>query len=211
MNQPTQPTISTLATLRALVPHRPLYFSEARRITELQANRFRELQGIDSAELPEDAITKLPRIRTIEVFHLPTSGVSQWTEGSWVIAVDAGEPWQRQRFSQAHELWHIINYRADDWLCPGGSYQTPSVHREQLADYFAGCLLMPKRHVKRLVGEGLAPTDLADTFGVSLRATQVRLAQLHVVEPRRRCAGTPNPIDPRHWLTVCPSKVRDAA
>jgi Zn-dependent peptidase ImmA (M78 family) len=191
MNQPAQPTISTLATLRALVPHRPLYFNEARRITELQANRFRELQAIDSAELPEDAITKLPRIRTIEVFHLPTSGVSQWTDGGWVIAVDAGEPWQRQRFSQAHELWHIINYRADDWLCAGGSYQSPSVRREQLADYFAGCLLMPKRHVKRLVGQGFGTNDLADTFGVSPRAIEVRLMQLRLNEAKSRCAGPP--------------------
>lgn len=200
MNQPTTSTkpASVLATLRAVVPHRPLYVSEARRITELQANRFRELLDIDTAELPEDAITRLPRIRTIEVFHLPSSGVSQWADGSWIIAVDAREPWQRQRFSQAHELWHIVNWNTEEWLCPGSRYQSPAILREQLADYFAGCLLMPKRYVKRLVGQGYDVNALTDTFGVSLRAIEVRLAQLHLSGPRPRCA-LPGSIDLSGW------------
>jgi Zn-dependent peptidase ImmA (M78 family) len=177
-----------LAYLRGLVPQRPLSFIEARHITELQANRLRGLLNITSAELPPEVIPGLPRIEVIEVSDLPASGASQWSEGKWVIAVNGQESWQRQRFSMGHELWHIINYRTTDFLCPGNRFTSSSAQAERLADYFSGCLHMPKQHLKRLVGEGLDAADLADTFGVSVPAVTVRLNQLGFSQSRSRCS-----------------------
>lgn len=59
---------------------------------------------------------------------------------------------------------------------------------ERLCDYFAGCLLMPKMHVKRLHGQGLDVSQLARAFGVSLPAMRVRLTQLGLMEPTPRCS-----------------------
>ena len=179
MNYTTKPRSgSVLATLRALVPNRPLSFSQALRITELQASRLRELLGITSPELPEETIPALPRVKVIEVVDLPSSGASQWSDGSWVIAVNGLEPWQRQRFSIGHELWHVINHQTAEWLCRPDRFNSAQAISERLADYFSGCLHMPKAHLKRLIGTGLDAEDLADTFGVSVPAVKVRTNQI---------------------------------
>ncbi len=192
MNYTTRTTrpASVLAQLRDLVPERPLSLYEARRITELQAHRLRQLVGVTDPELPDEAITDLPRVRVIEVADLPSSGVSQWSGGKWIIALSGSEPWQRQRFTTGHELWHIINYRTTAWLCPPDRFNTASGKAERLADYFSGCLHMPKGALKRLVGEGLDAEALADTFGVSVPAVMVRLSQLGFNDSRNRCART---------------------
>ena len=100
---------SLLATLRALVPPRPLSYSEAERIAELQASRFRELHGLTQPELPEEAISDLPRFHVTREYDLPVSGLAQWSNGRWLIAINGHEQPARQRFSLAHELFHVIN------------------------------------------------------------------------------------------------------
>lgn len=187
----TIPT-SILARLRALVPKRDLRFSEALRIAELQASRFRELQEIDEPYLPVTAITDLPRISVSSEHGLPVSGLTHWMNGRWLIALNASEPRVRQRFSLAHELFHVISHTNRQWMHPSDDDQASSVAAEQQADYFAGCLLMPKRHIKRLFGEGLSVPQLARAFGTSTRAIEVRLAQLGLSDGRPRCARTDN-------------------
>jgi Zn-dependent peptidase ImmA (M78 family) len=191
MNPPSPPA-SVFSQLRALIPQRQLHFSEALRLVELQANRFRELHGHAEPELPEDVIAQLPRLVITRETDLPVSGLAQWHNGRWIVALNAHEPQVRQRFSLAHELFHIINHTTKEWLHPGDSYNSAHATGEKLADYFAGCLLMPKRHVKSLTGCGFTPRQLADTFRVSLRAVEVRLAQLGVTEPLPHCVRPVN-------------------
>jgi hypothetical protein len=186
MTPPSQQT-NVIGHLRGLIPKRRLHFSEALRLAELQANRFRELLGRTEPGLPEDAIARLPRLIVTREADLPVSGLAQWHNGRWIVALNALEPEVRQHFSLAHELFHIINHTTKEWLHPGDGYFNAHDTGEKLADYFAGCLLMPKRYVKSLSGGGLDPTQLAETFGVSVRAVQVRLAQLGITEPMPRC------------------------
>src|ERR1700759_562526 len=94
-----------IGQLRALIPNRPLRFAEALRLTELQANRFRELLGLTEPSLPDAAITELPRIRLRRQRSLPVSGLAHWHNGRWLIAINASEPEARQRFSLSHELF----------------------------------------------------------------------------------------------------------
>jgi predicted transcriptional regulator len=183
---------SVVGQLRAIIPNRRLHFSEALRLAELQANRFRELLGHTEPELPEDAIARLPRLIVTREADLPVSGMAQWHNGRWIVALNTHEPEVRQRFSLAHELFHIINHTTKEWLQPGDGYLSAHDSGEKLADYFAGCLLMPKRYVKSLSGHGFTATQLANTFGVSVRAVQVRLAQLGVTEPLPRCVRPVN-------------------
>ncbi len=137
---------SVLALLRALVPERPLRLSEAERLAELQANRLRELLNIDSVDLPDEAITELPRITVTSEYDLPVSGSAHWSNGRWIIAVNASEYPPRQRFSAAHELHHIICHPLKAFMYADEPGLPASVKAERLADYFAGALLMPKRH-----------------------------------------------------------------
>src|SRR5579883_2236232 len=186
--------VSLLAALRALVPTRPLTNREAERIAELQANRFREILGLREPTLPEAAIANLPRIAVSYEFDLPVSGLAQWSNGRWLIAINGQEPEVRQRFSLAHELFHVINHTTGQWLDPDSPAQACSPRAERLADYFAACLLMPKRHVKRLFFSGGKPDYLAAVFEVSPLAMRVRLSQLGLVETAPRCLPKPTPL-----------------
>lgn len=182
---------SLLATLRALIPRRKLQFHEALRIAELQANRLLELSDVGEAPVPSDIVASLPRILIDYDIDMPFSGTSNWDEHrrAWLITLNALEPDTRHRFSLLHEYKHIIDHGRSDLIYIGSARQTAEAQAEQVADYFAGCALMPKRLVKRAWGEGVQrKSDLAAMFNVSPRAIDVRLAQLGLTEPRSRCA-----------------------
>jgi Zn-dependent peptidase ImmA (M78 family) len=181
-----QPTL-VIRQLRQLVPPRPLKPWEARRIVELQANRFREILGINTPELPDSSIVTLPRVRVAYDPNLPVSGATAWNNGRWLILINALEDFTRQRFSLAHEFFHVVNFPTIGWLLPGTGRLSPEA--EQLAEYFGGCLLAPKRHLLRLAGEGYNLGDLATTFGMSPRAVSVRLRQLHLRDETPRCGA----------------------
>lgn len=178
---------SVLATLRSLIPARPLEFSEALQVAELQANRLLELSDVRDWPVPAEAVTTLPRIR-VEAHDLITSGLSFWDGRAWVIRLNRGEPATRQRFTLLHEYKHIIDHHRAAELYAGNGSRTASEQAEHAADYFAGCALMPKRLIKRAWGQLVQrPAALAQLFDVSPRAVEVRLAQLGLSEPRRRC------------------------
>jgi len=165
-------------------------FSEALRVAEAQAIRLRELLGLRHAAFPEHAIAGLPRLR-IERRAMPTSGMSYWDGQQWVIALHAEEPVTRQRFTLLHEYKHIIDHGRTTHLYSGTSSSDGQQQAEQAANFFAGCALMPRTLVHRAWAAGRrTPKQLADLFQVSLRAAEVRLAQLGL-----------NPLDnchPRH-------------
>ena len=187
MNQPITERPTIFATLRALVPRRPLTYREAERIAELQANRFRELLGIGEAQLDEAAIGSLPRIDIKRRHGMPASGLTHWHNGRWLVMLNADECVQRQRFSLCHEFKHILDHTTQQWIHPGVVPGSLDPRVERLADYFAACLLMPKRHVKRLFGQRGTVDQLAQAFGVSLAAMSIRLSQLGLIDQPPRC------------------------
>jgi Zn-dependent peptidase ImmA (M78 family) len=178
-----------IASLRDFVPIRPLTRNEALRIAELQAQRFHELLGNQFPPLSEEAIAQLPKLQVERMSPLPVSGASHWAQGRWLIVLNGAEPLARQRFSLAHEFKHILDHRFIGVLYTS----VPAVDRaqwvEQVCDYFAGCLLMPRPWVKRLYGQGIQRLpDLAVRFGVSQQAMQVRLNQIGLTPPAERCS-----------------------
>jgi len=184
----TPRTPSVLASLRALIPIRPLDFAEALQIAELQAARLLELHDITDWPVPSAVVTDLPRIQVVRR-DLPTSGMSYWNGRTWVIALNASEPATRQRFTLLHEYKHIIDHGSTDRLYAGQGRNDADRQAELAADYFAACALMPKRLIKSAWGEGLQrPTMLGHFFDVSPRAMDVRLHQLGLVDERDRCA-----------------------
>jgi predicted transcriptional regulator len=185
---------NVVAQLRALVPARALRFHEAQRIAELQANRFRALLDLSEPTLPAEAISELPHIRVADEPDLPVSGSAHWSEGRWIIALNAHEPRVRRRFSLAHEFAHILWHPAQAAMYADELTLPSALKAERLADHFAACLLMPKRLVKQLYGDGhQSPEALAVLFDVSLPAMRFRLSQLGM-SLTRRCGGTADRI-----------------
>jgi hypothetical protein len=197
---------SVLASLRALLPSRRLYLSEALRLAELQADRLLRLRHITDVPVPVEVATSLPRISVDYDPDLPrhaASGASDWDSHrrAWVITVNPEEPRTRQRFTVIHEYKHII-----DHYHPGlGGYLPATIYGltpvEYVAEYFAGCVLMPKRWVKAAFYDGIQrPRDLAELFDVSPRAIEVRLDQLGLTQP----ADVAAPDTPRYRLQPPP-------
>ncbi len=185
------PTRSVLGTLRSLVPSRSLTSDEALRIAELQANRLLALTGITDGPIPNDLLTFQPRLRIV-LADLPVSGTSHWSGQEWIIALNRSDAPVRQRLTLLHEYKHIVDHGRTHWLYRDTPRRSAQQQAEQAADYFAGCVLVPRRLLKRAWGDGMQrPAALAEHFEVSVPAIEVRLAQTGLVETHRRC-GTPS-------------------
>ncbi|MFN2471118.1 MAG: ImmA/IrrE family metallo-endopeptidase [Gaiellaceae bacterium] len=174
--------------LRALVPQRPLSPFETLRIAELQANRLLEHFEIHTDAVPAEMVSELPRIRVVPELGLPMSGSAHWDGHFWLIALNADEHPLRQRFSLMHEFKHVIDHTTKQRLYADRPFQSAQAQAERVADYFAACLLMPKRVVKRLWCRGTQNIDqLAEQLQVSPAAVRYRLDQLGLTEERSRC------------------------
>lgn len=102
--------------------------------------------------------------------------------------INSGEPATRQRFTLLHEYKHVIDHGAATRLY-GSDLTTQRERAEVAADYFAGCVLLPRRALLDAWASGeRSTTSLAARFDVSERAVAVRLAQLGIDGSRERCA-----------------------
>lgn len=183
----TMPSQSHLMTLRTLMPRRALTFGEAWQRAEMQACRLLELEGMDGAPIPAEVISDQPRVRVETAYLSEASGDSRWLGNAWLIQLNASEPEVRRRFTLAHEYKHVLDAPFEDIVYAtirGSGEHHPLV--EQICDYFAACLLMPKMLVKRAWGQGVRdPHELAQLFVVSPQAMHIRLITLGLVVARR--------------------------
>lgn len=180
---------SPVAELRRLCPDRPLNVAEGLRVAERQALRLLDLRGVDAPAVDDELIEGLPRVQVERLRGIPVSGSTHWAAGRWVIVLNADEARVRQRFSLAHEFWHVLDGLSGDERYPVWRGQSSHERREQLADFFAANLLMPKAWIKTAYyNRGLHdPRHLAAHFNVSLPAMRLRLAQLGIIEQLPRC------------------------
>lgn len=178
---------SLLAKMRAVIPARRLSLDESLRIAELQAAHLLALQGIDDGPVPEEIITELPKIR-VDFINVPVSGACYWDGNAWVIEINRRESWNRQRFVIAHEFKHIIDHGYTDRLYPQVECSHHVDHAELVADYFAGCVLVPTLFLKRAWRHGVQQRhDLAEYFRVSERTIETRLMQVGLIDRAPRC------------------------
>jgi Zn-dependent peptidase ImmA (M78 family) len=190
-----QPEVSMLASLRGLAPERQLHFGEALKVAELQASLFLGLHGIEQGPIPGEIVISQGRIAVEYDFDMPdqASGASDWdfTRRCWVITINGGQQVTRQRFTLFHEYKHILDHGRPRLIgADQQRYGRPA--SEYIADYFAGCVLMPRTLLKRAWANGVQRlADLAALFDVSERAIEVRLSQLGLTQQMARCAARP--------------------
>lgn len=136
--------------------------------------------------VPIDSMTELLEGKGIKVIPLPfpetvsgSKAFARLADGEPVamIVVNQNHNGERQRFTLAHELGHLIL----DWNAP-----TEKDH-EKAADRFAGAFLMAKEMVERLIGRSRTAITFGElesvkrVFKVSLAALVVRLKQLGII------------------------------
>lgn len=202
---------SILRSLRAMTPQCQLSFDDTKQLAERQAHQLRQLVAESGHDLSngveEHHLTSLPRLKVVRE-ALPTSGLSYWNGSEWVIVLNEEQSPARQRFTLFHEFKHILDHGAATRLY-ADEYQA-----ERAADFFAGCVLMPKPALKQVFCNLTQNIDrLAAHFGASQQAIRVRLEQTGLVDPpqlftRQRCArpvSTPTGQDQR-FRTVAMTK-----
>lgn len=191
---PTRDRTATplLARLRELVPHRGLSPAEAHQVAERQAAVLLAHAGIEHPAVPETVVMELPFVAVTRRQGFPTSGMATQTDAGWVIVLRADEAKVRQRFSLIHEFKHVLDDPFIEWLYPTRDGYSPEDRAERICDYFAACVLMPRMWIKRdWAGGGIQDIDrLARRYQVSRVAMAVRLAELKLLPPTPRCAGT---------------------
>jgi len=192
IDKPNTKTRGLLAHLRKVVPRRGLSPAEAKLIAERQAATLLRHANIEKPAVDESVITDLPFLAVTHRPGFPTSGMATQTDTGWVIVLRAEETKARQRFSLAHELKHVLDDPFIEWLYPTKSGYSPEDRAERICDYFAACLLMPRMWIKRDWASGGIQdiARLARRYRVSQVAMAVRLAELKLLPPTPRCAGT---------------------
>jgi hypothetical protein len=170
---------AVLAVLRAKAPRRALDPAEAAQVAERQATTLLELAGLNRPPVPASLIAELPRVLVRTDPDLPVSGCTSWQAGRWLIVLNGSEPLVRQRFSLAHELKHCVDHRYGTELYIDRPGLSAHAQAELAADYFAACLLMPRRWVQRAWADGVQRvSELARLFAVSKPAMTRRLEHL---------------------------------
>ena len=179
-----------LERLRALIPMRALTPIEAKFVAERQATLLLSELGVRAPAVPHAAIDELPFLTVARRAGFPTSGMTTRTDSGWVVVLRGNEPAVRQRFSLAHELKHVFDDPFIGRLYPALGHRSASERAERVCDYFAACLLMPKRW---LTGDWCSGHQniarLAARYQVSRQAMEVRLSQLGLLAPTPRCMG----------------------
>lgn len=175
---------STITRVRDLVPLRRLSTPEALRIAEAQADRLLRLSGLTEPPLGEEVIAGMPHIQIERVVPATALAATQWSHGRWLIIINGATSAGRQRWSLAHEVKHILDHPFVTILYPKGSTELA----EQACDYFAACLLMPRRWLRRAWSQDIRDgRTLARLFGVTPEAVKVRLLQVGLIEPTALC------------------------
>lgn len=183
---------TAIKELRQVMPERAVTFTEGLRLAELQASKLLALAGLKDGPVPESLIAALPKVQVERMSPAPVSGATHWSHGRWMILLNGSEPRVRQRFSLAHEFKHILDHPFIDVLYPDSATMTSAERGEQICDYFAACLLMPRLWIKRAWRKGEQSTrTLANRFDVSQSAMSFRLRQIGLTEAAARCEGSP--------------------
>jgi hypothetical protein len=182
---------AVLTVLRSKTPRRTLTPEEAAEVAEWQATALLELARVAGPPTPRRLISELPRVLVRTDIDLPVSGCTSWQAGRWLIVLNGGEPYVRQRFSLAHEFKHAIDHRFRDILYVDRPEQSAAAQAERAADYFAACLLMPRPWVGHAWADGHRQvSELSWLFAVSAPAMARRLQHLGL-QPLPASGGDP--------------------
>lgn len=143
----------------------------------------------DMLKIPVDLI-KIANNNNIEVYYqrLPENilGAIRYnsTSKKFQILLQEKDPYNRQRFTFAHELGHYFldsEVLKSDELHIDFLYRTTDYVDEEDVEYFASALLMNKELLEKLFAVNPSIKELAETFEVTESDMTVRLTTLGLI------------------------------
>lgn len=179
--------------MRWLMPKRPLSLTESYRRAELQATRILELLGFNEPGVNLNFILDLPKldVRLGAGYKMEgLSGLTTFTQGSYLILVNKSDGHARRRFTLAHEFKHVLDYTLAPVIHRSLGYGDEARRAQQIeaiCNHFAASLLMPRTWIKRVWTNGIQDlTALAGLFKVSEEAMAKRLRFLGYIDDEPR-------------------------
>lgn len=174
---------------------------------ESSANQLLNTLAVENTPIDVVTIAKELDVK-VHYEHLEDeiSGMLVVKNGEKHIIVNRSHHPNRQRFTIAHEIGHLkLHYKTGDEVFLdtklmvyhrsgiaekySNPHATTTPKQEREANFFASCLLMPKKTVEEFVDsqgiEGFDEFDvvkLAYTFDVSEQAMSIRLSNLKLIE-----------------------------
>lgn len=165
---------------------------------ERSATRLLEENAVRAAPVPVEEIARSLGAQVVyRPFEGEVSGMVYRTRDEKLIGVNSSHPPNRQRFTVAHEIGHLVLHRGtkvfvDTFEGRINWRDGASAREESEANAFAAELLMPAALVTKevehaLQDESLSPagliTSMARAFRVSKESMRYRLENLGMLDP----------------------------
>jgi Zn-dependent peptidase ImmA (M78 family) len=151
-------------------------------LVEMLAQIILQEAGVDSPPVPADVTSLLDNYRNVEVRLVPLTAHhgAIWNLGNdWIIQLNKNDTPARRRFTLFPGAFHILAHcRATPVFRKRGL--EAGCFNELVADYFAVCMLMPKKWVKEKWVEAKNISRIAEIFGVTEPQMWLRLKVLNL-------------------------------
>ncbi len=153
------------------------------RLVEKLAERFLEKGGIQHPPVPLDLRSLADENHRVEVRLLPLNIChgAIWHSGSeWIIQLRENDASNKKRLTLFHETFHILAHCGTKPLF-GKAGGMQGSFNELLADYFAGCVLMPREWVAQRWTGVNDLVRMAEIFDVQKSVMWIRLKELGLI------------------------------
>lgn len=147
-----------------------------------QASVFLKLVQVHEPPVPIEQLaleTGLVRHIINDPTQVPLGKSTLKANGDWIVTLNTARAQDQRSFITAHEVKHILDYQFVDVLYPPVAVSPTTRRREDMANYFALCLIMPRSWLEMYARQGICdPDELARAFDTSWELMKFRLATL---------------------------------
>lgn len=153
-------------------------FKFVEKLANMQLNRGK----VHSVPVPTELVFQIDGQHPIEIQLLPIKSCHGvlWRKRGWVIQLRADDSPAVRRLTLFHEAFHILAHSRTDPVFSKRGIQRGS-YNEMLADYFAICILMPRKGIKEKWSEVNDVNVMTEVFGVPKPAMLYRLTELGLI------------------------------
>ncbi len=151
-------------------------------LVEMLSQSILKGSGVDGPPVPEEIVSLVDKEREVEVRLVPLTAHhgAIWNLGDdWVIQLNENDTPDRRRFTLFHEAFHILAHSRATPVFRKNGLET-GCFNELVADYFAVCILMPRKWVEEKWAEIKNLSKMAEIFGVTEPQMWLRLKVLNL-------------------------------
>ncbi|MBA7470170.1 hypothetical protein ES707_05448 [subsurface metagenome] len=146
-------------------------------LVEALANKYIKQSKLNQPPVITELVRQFDISPSIEIRFLPLKayhGAVWHLDDGWIVHLNTEDKPGRQRVTLFHEVFHILAHSSATPVFRKRGVKK-GLFNEMLADYFAGCVLMPKGWVKEKWAEVNNLKQMAEIFQVTEVSMWIRL------------------------------------